>query len=100
MLNILLLRFVLPFLTKRMNNKHKTSMKLVKSKCLKIHEEIKDEGEETSEDISIFNFRCPKCGKVFSKEDNLNYPKEKGQKWCSLSTILSYGEQEYGMVQP
>ena len=26
-------------LTKHMNNKHKTSVKLVKSKCLKIHEE-------------------------------------------------------------
>ena len=40
------------------------------------------------------------AGKVFSKEDKLNNPKEKGQKWCSLCTILSYGEQEYGLVQP
>ena len=72
----------------------------MKSKCLKFHEENKDEGEVTAEDVSITNFKCPKCGKVFSKEDNLNYPKKKVQKWCSLCTILSYGDQEYGLVQP
>ena len=63
-------------------------------------QENEDEGEVTADDVCITNFKCPKCGKVFSKEDNLNYPKEKGHKWCSLFTILSYGEQEYGPVQP
>ena len=70
----------------------KHSMKPVQSEC------VKSKDDKRIEDVKIFE--CPKCNELISKDDKLNYPKEKGQQWCGLCTILSYGEKEYGLVQP
>ena len=77
----------------------KTSTDGVKQDKRKKNNDNKDVVEETVEDVNLDIFKCPKCEKVFSKGDNFNYPKAV-LKWCSLCTILNYGEQEYGLVQP
>ena len=89
-------------LLQHMADKH--SKKTVHFECVKAKDDInaKDDTfakvEENMKNVNMF--KCLKCNKLFSKDDTLNKPMQENQTWCSLCTILSYGEKEYGLVQP
>ena len=89
-------------LVQKMADNH--SKKTLHFECVKAKDDIKakdDTNAKVEENMKNFNmFKCLKCNKLFSKDDTLNKSMKESQTWCSLCTILRYGEKEYGLVQP
>ena len=50
------------------------------------------EFDEEEEQIGYDKYKCIKCKKKVLKTEALRNYTEEGQKWCSLCTILNYGD--------
>ena len=63
-----------------------------KSRKKRSYYENQEEVEEEEEWIDADQYKCIKCNKIVLKADAFSNYKEDGQEWCSLCTILNYGD--------